>query len=157
MFAKNMSIYCVIFLIVIGSIFLYGKLRCSYNFNDILGFKFNKFIDGWVISHFLVFLLIGYLFPETFYLTMALGILWEVFEWWVGITKPAFLKDIGNCRHSITNSNERKSLRSKSKTGKTTYWWYGQYEDIIADFLGFMVGKYICNTKCNKHIFKLFK
>ena len=88
---------------------------------------------------------------------MTLGILWEVFEWWVGKTKPAFLKDIGNCRHSIINSNEKRSLKSKNKTGKTTYWWYGQYEDIVADFLGFMVGKYVFNSKYNKHIFKLFK
>jgi len=34
-------------------------------------------------------------------------------------------------------------LVSNDNKGKDKYWWYGQYEDIIADLLGFIVGKYI--------------
>ena len=69
-------------------IFFYGWFRCKYikNHKDILEFslwkKSNKIgIDGWSLSHYLAFLVYGFLYPNTFILTNSLGILWELFEY----------------------------------------------------------------------------
>lgn len=122
-------LYILWFAFIMFLVFFYGYLRCSFKFTDILSFKLSKRIDGWLISHFIAFAVAGFFFPNTLVLSMVIGILWEIIEWIIGITKPSFLKGIGDCRH---NSN-----------GTTKYWWYGQYKDIVADFAGFMVGKYI--------------
>jgi len=130
-------------IILLSSVFVYGYIRCLFNFNDIFSNKMNQYIDGWVMVHFSIYVVIGLLFPGTFYLSMTIGILWEIFELWAGYAKPSFLIGIGNCRHDITNNAQKKMLVSNDNKGKDKYWWYGQYEDIIADLLGFIVGKYI--------------
>ena len=126
----NYLLYFVLMSLLIGSVFAYGKIRSKFlGYRDPLGVKINKYMDGWVITHFLAFMVAGIIFPETFYLTMTLGIVWEIFESWAGKTKPIFLRGIGDSR-TVGQSTKR-------------YWWYGQVDDIIADFLGFMVGKLV--------------
>lgn len=138
-------LYILWFAFIMFLVFFYGYLRCSFKFNDMLSFKLLPRIDGWLISHFLTFAVAGFFFPNTFVLSMAIGILWEMIEWAIGMTKPSFLKGIGDCHHNITNVEHKKFLVSNdnSKNGTTKYWWYGQYEDIVADFAGFIVGKYV--------------
>ncbi len=82
---------------------------------------YNTEINGWLISHFIVFCLAGYFYPDTFKLAMVIGIVWECFEFALGY----FLKNSVLAKPFIYN------------------WWYGQYRDIIANALGFLFGKYI--------------
>ena len=136
--------------IMLLALILYGKCRCGIkNFPDILDYQLTPHIDGWVIMHFLAYIPIGMLFPNMFYSAMFLGIMWEFFEVWAGETKPSFLKGIGDCRISSKDGKITQKLLSDNKntSGKQTYWWYGQYEDVIANCLGFLVGSYFFSAK----------
>ena len=55
-------------IILLSSVFVYGYIRCLFNFNDIFSNKMNQYIDGWVMVHFSIYVVIGLLFPGTFYL-----------------------------------------------------------------------------------------
>ncbi len=127
--------YFLYFFICISIIFLYGRYRCL-NLNshkDPLEISFiKKFsIDGWSFTHLFFFMIIGFVYPFSLYLSMFLGIIWELFETYVGYYKPNFLKGWGYC--------------STKKTKKI--WWYGKWSDIIVNFIGFKTGQYI---KLNK-------
>ena len=124
--------------IVIG---IYGKYRCNHikDHKDILEFSLFKGskkygLDGWSVSHYLFFSILGYLYPNTLLPTMALGSVWELFETYVGIYQPKIINGFGFC-NSPTAENGKK------------IWWYGKWTDIIVNFLGFITGKTIKHGK----------
>lgn len=131
MFSLPDKFYFLYFIICILVIFLFGRYRCMNikKFRDPLETSFNKTvgIDGWSSTHLFFYMFIGYNYPKTFYLTTFFGILWELFETYVGIYKPSFLYGWGYCK--------------KGKTKKV--WWYGKYSDIIVNIIGFLIGQYI--------------
>lgn len=89
--------------------------------NDPLQYKlFNNInnINGWSITHFIVFTLAGYYGHKHIFLLMLIGILWELTEVLLGY---------------ITKQNKTDD----------SVWWYGSYEDIIVNFIGLMTGKYL--------------
>ena len=113
-------------------VFAYGKYRCDniIKHKDILEFSLfknsDKFgLDGWSVTHFSLFLLVGFFYSKVFVITMSLGILWELFETFVGIYKPEIIKGWGFC---------------KLPGNKYKVWWYGKISDPIANFLGFITG-----------------
>ncbi len=115
-------------------IFFYGWYRCKYikKNEDILEFSLWKNsnkggIDGWSLSHFLLYLAYGFLYPNTFVLTTLLGILWEFFECYLGITKPKFMSEFGFCMPAKSGNKQK-------------VWWYGKPVDIIVNSLGFITG-----------------
>ena len=118
--------YLFYFLICSIIIFSYGKFRTLNikNFKDPLEINFLKSfsIDGWSLTHLLFYMLIGFQYPNSIYLTMTSGILWELFETYVGYFKPSLLKNFG----FITDEK---------------MWWYGKFSDIIINFIGFKIGK----------------
>lgn len=139
--------YLIIFLIIASSVFVYGKIRCllkdNKKFKDPLSFHTNIYVDGWLLSHFVLFLFIGYKFPNSFCLSMIFGILWEIIEILIGTYEPGILKGISNCsaidlkKENIINVNSNDNLN----------WFYGRYEDMIIDFLGFVTGYFINSYK----------
>ena len=123
-------------------IFLYGLYRCKNirNHKDILEFSLfgdsNKLgMDGWLLSHYLFFVMLGFIHPNVMRLSVLMGLLWEVFEWWVGVYKPKFLEGIGFC----------PSPSGAKKRGNV--WWYWKWQDPIANLLGFMTGKYLSTNR----------
>ena len=119
-------------------VFFYGWYRCSNikTHKDILEFSLFKDskkhgIDGWLLSHYLFFVLLGYMHPNVMRLSILIGLLWEIFEWWVGVYKPKFLEGIGFC----------PSPSGAKKRGKV--WWYWKWQDPVANTLGFITGKYL--------------
>ena len=136
--------YWIYFLSVGISVFIYGKYRCEYKDNvDYLALEPISGIDGWIISHVIAFAIAGVLFPDTFYTTMVLGILWELFEMYLGITKPDILDGVTNCG-TEKSEIKYKGVHLKSPSGQNEgYWWYGKKEDILADAIGFLFGKYV--------------
>ena len=107
--------YWIYFLSVGISVFIYGKYRCEYKDNtDYLAIEPIKGIDGWIISHIIAFAIAGVLFPDTFYTTMILGILWELFEMYLGITKPDILDGVTNCG---TEKSEIKYIPTQAEIG----------------------------------------
>ena len=113
----------------------YGKFRCNYinSHKDILEdnifMNSDKYgLDGWSITHFISHAFAGYLYPRSFLVVQAVGIMWELFETYVGVCKPDFIKSIGFCKVS---------------DDKYKVWWYGKISDIFVNCLGFMIGVYV--------------
>ena len=132
--------YWIFFITTIMLIFAYGKYRCmNPKYKDFLATEplGIKDIDGWLISHFILFAIIGTIYPDTFLLTTILGIVWELFEISLGKLKPSFLKGITDCDRQVKKTSV---ITNDQKDG---YWWYGKGEDVVADILGFLFGKYV--------------
>ena len=118
-------------------IFCYGKYRCDNikTHKDLLGwnlFKNSKDtlgLDGWTISHFVFYMILALIYPFALRLNIISGICWELFEYWVGKTKPDSLKGWGFCK----NPNSKKN----------SVWWYGRKSDIVANILGALLGKFM--------------
>ena len=131
---RNKSLL-LLFLSIIVIIILYGKFRCVYtNYVDPLEIDVDFHIDGWSISHYVLFTIVGYNFPKSFFFAMFMGVLWEIIEHMIGAFKPSILNGITNC-------NRKSTKESSSDTAG--YWWYGKKEDIVVNFLGFITGHFI--------------
>ena len=119
-------------------VFFYGWYRCSHikEHKDILEFSLIKNskkygVDGWLLSHYLFFVMMGFIYPNTLRISVIMGLVWELFEWYCGVYKPKCLEGIGFC----------KSPSGAKQRGKV--WWYWKWQDPIANTLGFITGKYI--------------
>ena len=121
--------YYLYFFICISIIFLYGRFRCLNlnNYKDPLenGIKKTSF-DGWSLTHLFFNMLIGFLYPNTFILTLIFGILWELFETYIGLYEPSIFKNWGFC------VSKDKKIKKK--------WWYGKLSDPIVNSIGFLIG-----------------
>ena len=118
--------YFLSYFIILLVILLYGWLRCNNNLYDFLNIQITSTINCWVITHFIFYTFIGYYFPKTFFISLLIGILWEIFEYCLG-----------------KYANKNKVLVLLGDCNLDTSWWYAKYEDIIANTLGFLLGKYI--------------
>jgi hypothetical protein len=92
-----------------------------------------KFLENccswWPISHFILFTVIGFLFPECDLMAILAGIGWELAE--VGVY--------------YTIGQERQGVR-KPGSGKIEYsgsWVQGSFKDIFMNIAGFYTGKAI--------------
>ena len=119
-------------------VFFYGWYRCKYitKHKDILEFSLLKNskkygVDGWLLSHYLFFVMMGYIFPNTLRISVISGLIWEIFEWYCGEYKPKCLEGVGFCKSPSGSKNRGK------------VWWYWKWQDPIANTLGFMTGKYM--------------
>lgn len=120
------------------SVFGYGWYRCNNikNHKDILEFSLfgnskSMGVDGWLLSHFVFFTVLGYLYPETLRISIIIGLMWEAFEWYVGVYKPKALEGMGFC----------PSPSGRKKAGEV--WWYWKWQDPLSNTLGFLLGKYL--------------
>ena len=93
----------------------FGDIVCKKDLNTIQIKLIN--ISGWQISHFLTFLMVGFITPN-YYLLLYFSILWEVFEHIYGEL-------------------------SQNKLYWTSTGYNGQIKDIICNILGFYLGRYL--------------
>lgn len=80
----------------------------------------NPRITGWSISHFLFYLIIGFILPNFYWILLA-GVLWEIIEYMMGVIM-------------------------KDKNYWTSGGISGQITDLIMNVLGFIVGGYLRNN-----------
>jgi hypothetical protein len=127
-----MNPYFAILLICFITIFVivaYGTFRCQRtSFVDPLtkcpvGPPWDKFLDGWAITHYLFFLLLGYLYPEHILFSWTLGVGWELVEF-MAKDRPFYLS---KCNYEVTTENGGG-------------WWYGRWQDVVTNTLGLMSG-----------------
>jgi hypothetical protein len=128
---KNLLILNVLCILVI---FINGWWRCKYNMgNDILmNIKLGGDLDGWSITHFLWFTILGYYFPHYFIECLIVGILWEFIEHYLGENRPSWLGGFGDCNLGTDQ------LNSSHKN-----WWFGRVSDVVMNIAGFCAGRYI--------------
>lgn len=113
-------------------IIIYGTIRCKGAFVDPLTYApvpppWDKFLDGWGLSHLLFYAILGYLFPNRLLFITILGISWEFVE--------SMFKDhpfyLSKCNY----------LESDDTDG----WWYGRWQDIVMNTSGIIIGAWIAS------------
>lgn len=141
---KKELVYFSIFAAIGLSVFVYGKIRCllknNKKFQDPLSKNINIYADGWLMSHFVFFAFIGYYYPDKLYISMTLGFLWEILEILIGTIQPKFLQNIAKCTKIDLQKQDAVQVNNNEMN-----WFYGRYEDILIDFLGFVTGYFIKN------------
>lgn len=129
-----------VFIILLGmvcitSIVLYGTYRCmNTSFSDPLTIAFapppfDKYLDGWGLSHLLFFMLLGYLFPSHLLFSFFSGVAWELFEYSMK-DHPFYLS---SCKYDMT-------------THKGEGWWYGRWQDIVMNSIGLWIGSVLSTS-----------
>ena len=145
----NYILYSSVLLAPILFIFTYGNWKCQHkNVKDPLQTLLFLDVEMWGATHFLWFMLMGYLFPQTFILTMFMGILWELFEHYHGKERPrlhshasVIFRPLGKL---IGGFGDCKNLATDRADGN---WWYGKWSDIACNIIGFLVGRYMKTGK----------
>lgn len=92
-------------------------------------------LSWWRISHFLMYFVLGFLFPQCWLFLVIVGFLWEVFEF--TIQYFAYQN-----RRTVDNQN-RQSYRQQTASPAIDYdtvWWTGSFQDIVYNLLGLFVG-----------------
>lgn len=113
------------------AIVIYGTIRCKVpNFKDPLTTKlapppWDKFFDGWGLSHFAFFGLLAYMYPKPQYLVFIaiVGVLWEIIES-IFHDHPFYLS---KCNYKLDTDN-------------ADGWWYGRWQDIVMNTTGMLTG-----------------
>jgi len=116
---------------------------------------FNGYLSNWTLSHYIVFVIVGYLAPTYFKFIVFLGILWEVVELYfeyISKTNPTHLvvKLLHlDCKTQLTPNqfwNHYFGIR-KFHHSKTLFWCsgglVGSILDIMADIAGVYTGIFI--------------
>jgi hypothetical protein len=133
------NIYRVFACTVVSVIMIccYGAYRCSNpKYKDPLEIQLGVGeLDGWSMSHFVLFLIIGYMYPDEYLLAFVLGVMWELFEHYYGINRPGWLGGYGDCER----------LASDKETDGN--WWYGKWTDILMNLFGLLAGVYMARTR----------
>lgn len=72
-------------------IFIYGYLRCYFHWksNDPIKAVNVAGTNGWSVSHFVFNAVQGYLFPDQWLLCFALGVAWELLEFYLYHVPPS--------------------------------------------------------------------
>ena len=91
----------------------------------------------WPISHFLFFMVLGFLFPSCDIPVISAGILWEIAEEILSI-----ILNYRETRHVVTVETGNLQYRDS--------WWAGSLQDIFFNIAGFYFGKIISTMLFNR-------
>ena len=133
--------------VVAMSIMTYSKYRCKNpNFIDPLtnGSSLCSFCDGWSISHFMFYGLLGFLYPTRMKLIMSLGVGWEMFEWAVSHTDVKILNVFRGVSQCKITSGEGEGEGGGGDARPDTideHWFYAKPTDIMMNFMGFYLSR----------------
>lgn len=124
------SVICVVVALPVLFIFPYGRYRSLHpTYIDPLMTKIGiGDLDGWSISHFCWYGLMGYVFPSHPLVVLGTGAIWEAVEWILGKTRPAIMGGFGDCPNNINATSNEK-------------WWYGRVSDLVVNTLGFFTSR----------------
>lgn len=87
----------------------FGEKCCSY----------------WVVSHFIMYVFLGYYAPNCWVAWIILGVVWECLEWCVGKFKPQKGPTVPGTEYGDSNGNG---------------WCQGSYKDIVFNLAGLLFG-----------------
>lgn len=135
----------IILIILIGSSYYeLFQTKMSYTLFKFYGLEF----DIWSLSHVLLYIYFGYMFPGFFVEFLIFGSIWELLE---SIYRKDIVRKILGCNEKNYNSN--LVCRVMMHTQDCRY-WYGKVDDIAVNMIGFVIGAYIAKlngkTFCSK-------
>jgi len=123
----------IIFAIIVAFIFIkWLYLRSQYGAsgvaaNDPMNVKvldvpyLENCCSWWPISHFILFFILGYFFPECWGYLIFFGILWELFE---------------VVMFYVTSQETQVVRTADRRIEYTNNWWAGSYKDVLMNTLG---------------------
>lgn len=80
-------------------------------------------LSWWPISHFVMYTVLGFLFPQCYVLILTVGVLWELYEKWFSTVAP----------------RNTAGSQSRAKQEYST-WWDWNWKDVVMNVLGFGFG-----------------
>jgi len=89
-------------------------------------------IDGWSVTHFLFFGLLGVFFPDHHLQFFLVGAGWEAVETVLGQNRL----EVSGRRLQLVGDQDEEG----KPTGKDDAYWYGKESDIVVDALGYCIG-----------------
>lgn len=123
----------VVFIIfMIHAKFLRDKFGDKIAKNDFMNknistnIPFVKNISWWPVSHFVMYFILGFMFPYCARGILTLGMFWEIFESTLG----------------YLNLN-RTLDKPDPKIYQYSSWWTGTVSDLIYNVIGFLCGAFI--------------
>jgi len=128
-FKNILKVSFVVFLVIIFYSICCKKITNDAMKDPLISFKFIN-LTGWSLTHVLFFAYLGYYYPKCFNETMIIGIFWEMFEFSFGELFPKLLPNIAYKIDPFWTS-----------------WYYGCYEDIFMNIIGFIIGMSIRSVK----------
>lgn len=101
-------------------------------------------LDGWSLSHFVLYTILGYLFPRNYLVFLMLGVAFELVEEMGGIIE----------RHMERKRADRREHRTVITSTAQKPWvldgggeyWFGRLSDPLVNSLGFLMGMQIHDT-----------
>ena len=134
----GVTVPCVaLYIVIILVIILYGYFLRRTKTQDFLARRIYHHpvcqeIDGWSITHFLFFGLLGVLYPGHYLQFFVVGVLWEVIETGLGQNRIEF----SGKRLQLVGEQDDEG----NSTGDESAYWYGKESDIIMDVAGYVLG-----------------
>lgn len=89
-------------------------------------------VDGWSVSHFLFFGLLGFFYPGQHAQFFVAGVLWEVVETCLGQNEL----QVSGRRLQLVGDQDAEGV----STGDDAAFWYGKESDIVMDVAGYAAG-----------------
>lgn len=120
-----------IFLICVYGLFLRSTKSKDILANDIFDTALIRNINGWSVTHFAFFFLLGILYPRHHLAALSAGIVWEYIEQTLGTN----VIKIGRTRIQLVGDQQ-----NGISTGNDDAYWYGKTSDIIVNILGYCIG-----------------
>lgn len=135
---NGVKIPCVaIYIVCVLVIIAYGFFIRRTKTRDVLAKQIYHHpicqeIDGWSISHFMFFGLLGVLFPGHHFQFFLTGVFWEIVESALGQNNF----EVSGKRLQLVGDQDADG----NTTGKDDAFWYGKESDIVMDVAGYCLG-----------------
>lgn len=137
-YIRGVKVPCVAILIVaVIAIVAYGYYLRKTKSRDILETKIIdrkgfEGIDGWGLTHALLYFVMGLMYPGHYVQALALSYLWEMTEDFLGT-------------HPITVGGKRLQLIGDTDadgrpTGNDKAYWFGRISDVAINVTGYILG-----------------
>lgn len=102
---------------------------------------------GLSMSHLLLWIVIGFIFPDKFWLSQLIGVLFEVLEYGIvyydnnANIQNKILYYLGGCMYYPRNkANTHHILDAPLGPHSNKHWWHVKFTDIILNVIGFLLG-----------------
>lgn len=120
---------------------------------------------GFQYGHLFFYMLAGMLYPDKFNFWIGMGILWEIFEYWLS-SRPDLVKKFGGCLgqrgkndegplwfrkvYAGTPKHENFIDRAFGIKNSTEHTWHYSIGENVTNVIGFLIGKYLLQPGLNR-------